>query len=538
MTITPRWFQRESIDQGIFEFFVTSTGNPIIVVPTGGGKSIIIALASMEIIKNWPNQRILICTHVKELVEQNFEKVKLVWPESSAGVYSASVGRRDTQESIIVGGLQSIYKKAHVLGRFDLIFIDECHLLSEDSEGMYQKLIKQLMKFNPKLKIIGLSATPFRMKSGHLVGEDSIFTDVSYEIDIKTLIDEGFLCPPIPKRMKTDYEMDKIKNHGKEYSLADMQRKMDKEELTISAVNEIVEWGQDRRSWLVFCSGVDHAYHVRDEIRSRGYTCETITGKTKKSERARIIAEFKNGNIKAITNADVLTTGFDAPGTDLLAIMRGTKSPGLWVQIVGRGMRVSPETGKENCLVLDFGKNSEYHGPIDQIILAQQKKKKRKKGEAPMKACPGCNTYVLSMLRFCPSCGHEFEINETPSFLGTADDKELLSFNEKENIQELLVNRLFFKKHTTAKGASLAVSYYRGVSEVAREYVFLEYSGIPRLNAVNWWRLWVDQNPPKTVDDALAALGTMIDLSSPVKVTVDKSGKYPKVIGYDLTEAA
>lgn len=526
-----RDYQQSAIDS-IYRYFETNSGNPIVVAATGAGKSIMIGSFIQGVLTRWPNQRILMLTHVKELIAQNYEKLKTLWPEAPAGIYSASVGRRDTRQPIIYAGIQSIHKKAFQLGWFDLALIDECHLLAPSGEGMYNTLLADLRRMNPKIKVIGFSATPFRMKSGHLISEGSLFTDICYEIKIKTLIDQGHLCPVRPKRMETDFQMDNIRIHGGEYSLKDMQAKMDREELTVQAVNEIVECGRDRRSWLVFCSGVEHAFHVRDELRKRGVTAETVTGKTSKMERDRIIIEYKRGNITALTNADVLTTGFDAPATDLLAVLRGTKSPGLWVQIVGRGMRISPDTGKQDCLVLDFGRNSETHGPIDEITM-RPKMKTVEPREAPMKTCPECGAYALAVARVCDACGHEFLFSESQRFNATADERELLSFAGLPKPYE--VTRLQFRRHQKPGSPdSLCVVYFAGLREVAREWICIEHQGRPRLKAVSWWRQWVNANTPRTVTQALEIVGTTTDLVRPVMISVKESGKYPEVVGYEF----
>lgn len=530
-----RDYQQDAIDS-IYSYFSNNSGNPIVVAPTGSGKSVIIGKFCQEVLQKWPKQRILMLTHVRELIQQNHEKLKTLWHEAPAGIYSASVGRRDTQHPIIFAGVQSVYKKAFQLGWFDLVLIDECHLLNPSGEGMYNQLLDDLRRINPAIKVIGFSATPFRMKQGHLVNDDSLFTDICYEIKIKTLIDQGHLCTVIPKRMDTDFHMENIKTHGGEYSLKDMQAKVDQDDLTTAAVQEIIQYGQNRRSWLIFCSGVDHAYHVRDELRERGITAETITGKTPKLERERIIIDYKNGRIKALTNADVLTTGFDAPATDLLGILRGTKSPGLWIQIVGRGMRISPESGKENCLVLDFCRNTEEHGPIDQITMAPRKKK-AEKAEAPMRSCPECGSYMMAIVRVCETCGFEFPVSEVERLKGEADSRELLSFEGLPVARQ--VTWLSFRRHNKpGKPDSLCVAYYSGMREIAREWVCLEHHGRPRLKAVNWWRTWVNNDVPKSVDTALEILGAQAKLETPATIKVRESGKYPEVVGYEIRGAA
>ena len=168
-----------------------------------------------------------------------------------------------------------------------------------------------------------------------------------------------------------------------------------------AAVREIVQYGRDRRSWLVFCAGVDHAYHVRDALREHGIAVETVTGKTNDLERDYILGEFKDGRLRAVTNCDILTTGFNHPGVDLIAYLRPTQSTGLYVQMAGRGMRNAP--GKSNCLVLDFAGNIKRHGPIDRVNPYDPSR--NGKGEAPVKTCPQCRSITFAGLRLCPAGG-------------------------------------------------------------------------------------------------------------------------------------
>jgi len=365
MSITLRPYQGAAI-QGIYNYFYDHTGNPLIVIPTAGGKSLVMASFVEGVLKAYPDQRILIVTHVKELIEQNHDELKGLWPEAPAGIYSAGLKQRDIHAGILFAGIQSIHKRVYDVQQCDLVLIDEAHLIPRDSNTMYRRFLGELKRLNPMMKVIGFTATPFRLDSGLLhEGEDAIFTDIAYEVSVRELIDLGFLAPLVSKRMVTTLDVSEVGTRGGEFIAKDLEAAVDQESITESAVSEIVSFGAERQSWLVFCAGVDHAHHVRDAIRRRGIRCETIVGDTPSAEREAIIKAFKAGEIRCLTNANVLTTGFNTPGVDLIAMLRPTKSAGLYVQIVGRGCRLAP--GKANCLVLDFAGNIERHGPIDAV---------------------------------------------------------------------------------------------------------------------------------------------------------------------------
>ncbi|MBX9594811.1 MAG: DEAD/DEAH box helicase, partial [Roseomonas sp.] len=400
-----RPYQRAAID-ALYDYFAGNTGNPLVDLPTGTGKSVVIAGFVKEAVAAWPDTRILMLTHVKELIQQNFMALIRMWPGAPAGIYSAGLSRRDIHAQVLFAGIQSIHKHAAKVQRCDLVIIDEAHLLSTNDSGMYRKFLAELNVINTGLlKVVGFTATPYRLDSGLLhKGKDRIFTDIAYSARVLDMIQQGYLSPVVPKRTSTQLDVGGVGTRGGEFIAKDLEAAVDRDEVTRAAVAEIVEHGKDRGSWLCFCSGVSHAKHVRDAIREAGFSAEVVTGETPPGERDTIIQAFKAGRLRCITNANVLTTGFDAPGTDLIALLRPTKSVGLYVQMVGRGTRLAP--GKDDCLVLDFAGNTARHGPIDTVD--GHKDPTEGEGEAPTKVCPECETINHASVRRCFSCGYEF----------------------------------------------------------------------------------------------------------------------------------
>lgn len=341
---TLRPYQQAAIDALYTYFAHHKNGNPLISVPTAGGKSAIQGGFIKSIYEKFPqhNQRVMLLTHVKELIVQNAEKVSAFWPDAPVGIYSAGLNRRDTMFPITVAGVQSVYKKAHEFGFINIVMIDEAHLLSPEDDTMYRRLITELKTYNPKLKIIGMTATPFRTKGGMLTyGEKRIFTDIAYEIKIEYLLGANKEGPNgegiqyiVPLRSKSSIVQADFsgvrKNSDGEFSQAQAEAAVDVASLTERALNEVFSFSENRKSWLVFCQGVKHAFHVCDAIRARGVSCEVITGETDKFERDRIIKDFRDGRLQCVTNYGVLTTGFDAPNVDNLILLRGTQSTSLF----------------------------------------------------------------------------------------------------------------------------------------------------------------------------------------------------------------
>ncbi len=521
MTLSLRPYQNAAI-QSIYDYFQTATGNPLVVVPTAGGKSLVMSSFVEGVLKAYPEQRILIVTHVRELIEQNHAELLRLWPEAPAGIYSAGLGRREIRAQILFAGIQSIHKHVYNVQQCDLVLIDEAHLIPRSSNTMYRKFLDGLKRLNPDLKVIGLTATPFRLDSGLLhQGDEAIFTDIAFEVSVRELIDDGYLSPLISKRMATELDVSGVGTRGGEFIAKDLEAAIDKDAITQSAVNEIFGYAANRKSWLIFCAGVEHAFHIRDAVHARGVTCETIVGETPSVERDAIIKAFKAGHIRCLTNANVLTTGFNAPAVDLIAMLRPTKSAGLYVQIVGRGCRLAP--GKTDCLVLDFAGNIARHGPIDAI--KPKTPAAGESGDAPNKVCPECSSIVHAAVRHCPDCGHLFpppgvKIDAKASHL------DILSSGKPE---WLPVTRVSYARHDKpGKPPSLRVDYWSGLSAHS-EWVCIEHQGYPRQKAASWWANRAPGMPlPTRVNDALAVSER---LKCPAQIAVRPSGRFTEIVG-------
>ena len=516
--LTLRPYQQEAID-AIYTYFEEHTGNPLIVIPTAGGKSLVLAAFSEGVLKTWPDQRILIVTHVRELIGQNHAEMVGLWPEAPAGIYSAGLGKREANARILFAGIQSVHRRAAEIGHCDLVLIDEAHLIPTASATMYRRFLGELTAINPKLKVIGFTATPYRLESGMLhEGDGALFTDVAYEVSVRELIDQGYLCPLVSKQPKTRLEVGGVGSRGGEFIASELQAAVDKEAITRAAVSEIIAYGAERKSWLAFCSGVEHARHVAEEFRNRGITCATIFGDTPKDERDGIIAAFKRGDIRALASMGVLTTGFNAPAVDLIAMLRPTKSAGLYVQMAGRGTRLAP--GKANCLILDFAGNVSRHGPID--LVEPRKSGGGGGGEAPTKVCPECESILPIAASECPDCGYEFPAPEL-KIAPTASTLAILSGKRDRWVE---VSSVTYRKHVKeGSPPSLRVEYHCGLV-IHKEWVCLEHQGYARLKAEGWWERRSVAAIPRTVDEALSAAGALL---RPSHIFVRSTGKFTEI---------
>ncbi len=516
-----RQYQKDAIN-ALYDYFSANDGNPLVVMPTGTGKSVVIANFLREAIEGWSDTRVLVLTHVKELIQQNFSALIRMWPTAPAGIYSAGLNKRDIHAQILFAGIQSIHKRAYNVQRCDLVLIDEAHLLGRADTGMYRAFLKDLRQINPTLKIIGFTATPYRMDSGLLhEGDGRLFTHIAYDVPILRMIEKGYLAPVVAKATATKLDVSGVGTRGGEFIPGQLESAVDTDPLNAAAVQEIVAKGHDRGSWLIFCSGTSHATHIRDVIRSHGITCESVLGDTPSVQRDRYLVGFKNGTIRALTNANVLTTGFDAPGTDLIALLRPTKSVGLYVQMLGRGTRLA--NGKDDCLVLDFAGNTARHGPLD--LIDGRRKEGSGEGDAPTKTCPECESIVPAGKRECPDCGFVFPAPEL-KIDQQAAERPLLS--TQITPEWVNVSRVSYARHEKpGRPPTMRVDYWCGLA-MHSEWVSFESAGYPREKACSWWLRRAPNRPvPVTVSEALAIAP---ELPMPHGIQVKQVGRYTEIV--------
>lgn len=526
MSIVLRDYQDRSNDELFAWFDAGNAGHPLMVLPTGAGKSIILAAAIRRILAGFPDQRIGMLTHVKELIEQNYQKLVGIWPEAPAGIYSASLKRRDAKAQILYSGIQSVANKAYDLGWFDLIFIDECHLVPKTGNGRYQKFIQDVLRINPYCRIIGLTATPFRLDSGYLhKGKDALFTDIATEVSVLELLEGGYLAPLVSKATGIKLDTHGIKKRGGDFITGQIDQALHDQDLIARALEDAFARTPDRKRFLVFAPTVATAEECAEHLREKGMQVETLSGATPTKQREQMIADYKAGRLDALCNCEVLTTGFDAPEIDCIILLRPTESTALHIQMLGRGMRIAE--GKTDCLVLDYVGNIERHGCIDDPNI-RIPKEKREDGIAPTKICPECEEYNHAAARECAGCGFLFpeperQIDEAPS---TAP---ILSTDIKPDIRPVF--DWDFKRHCKQdKPDSLRVDYMAaGIVPMpfVSEWVCFEHTGFAQQKAQSWWLKHGGEFPaPKNTSEALER---RFELTMPTSVQLKKNGRYHEI---------
>ncbi len=357
---TLRPYQTDSVKAAIHYFRQHATP-AVIVLPTGAGKSLVIAeLARLA------KGRVLVLAHVKELVEQNHAKYEGYGLKGA--IFSAGLGRKETDQQVVFASVQSVVRNLDAFkNQFSLLVIDECHRVPDEKSSSYQKVITHLLELNAGMKVLGLTATPYRLGMGwiyqyHTRGlvrseEPRFFRDCIFELPIRYLLDEGFLTParlidaPV---LSYDFSQLKPANTGR-YKESDLDLVIEQSKrATPQIVAQIIQLAADKQGVMVFAATVRHAQEILSLLPES--ESDIVIGDTPSPERDAIIQRFKQRELKFLVNVSVLTTGFDAPHVDLIAILRPTESVSLYQQIVGRGLRLSP--GKTECLVLDYAGNT------------------------------------------------------------------------------------------------------------------------------------------------------------------------------------
>lgn len=546
-----RPYQQEAVD-AVYNYLRDHDDNPCIVLPTGTGKSVVLGKIAGDAVKQW-NGRVLILAHVKELLEQNANKVKSLYPDIPVGIYSAGLNSRDTSEPVLVAGIQSVYNKADQLGKFDIIIVDEAHAIPPEGDGSYRTFINDMKLINPNVRIIGLTATPFRMKGGLICQPENILNAVCYEAGLKEMIQQGYLSPLISKAGKAQADLGTLHVRGGEFLNAEIEAAMDRDEITTAACKEIVELTKDRKSVLIFTTSVDHCKHVCDAIEKfSGMECAMVTGETSDADRALLLERFKGKSVqidllgtmskplKFLANVNVLTTGFDAPNVDCVVLLRPTASPGLLLQMVGRGTRLSPQTGKANCLVLDYGENILRHGPVDCIKVKD--KTTGKGGDAPAKKCPQCLALIHAGYGACPDCGYIFPPPQATNMSHSASGEAILS--GQAVYTDLDVGRVYYSVHRK-KGAddsvpkTMRVDYEIGFKQYQSEWVCPGHSGYARNKFLKWWKERAAEGcpVPKSAEEAveLAEQGLLAEPSQ-IRTKRIAGEKYSTIAGYQLKD--
>lgn len=539
-----RYYQQEA-KQAVFDYWSETPGNPLVVSATGTGKSIMQASLTCDLLDGWSDLRVMNTTHVQELVRGNFEELVGLRPFSPCGIYASSLGRADHTAQVLFSQLQTVHNKAAQIGHVDVLQIDEAHLVPFKQATMYRRLIDDLLGINPDMKINGFTATDYRLDGGRLTeGDGKLFDEVVYDYGIRRGIDDGYLTPITSKPLGTHYDMTGVGRSMGEYKAGDYRAAVDTDELNRRVVEEVLAVEGHRKKALIFCRGIEHAARIRDEFKRQGRAVELVHGGTPAGERRRLIEELKAGKLWGLVNDNILSTGTNIVGVDLIVDLYRTMSAGRYVQRVGRMTRVIYPRGfdpeavdaearraaiasgiKPNGRYMDFAGNINEHGPVDMV---QPKKPASGTGEAPIKLCPQCEEICHASARVCHCCGHEFVFEEKPKFAERPTDAPIIS-SEVDMWRKVTSRRFAEHPGKEGKPPSVKTTFTCGFLNV-NSWLCPQHSGYAKTKADHWWR---DHGGARPFPDSVEAwLLRQHELNDTAEIEIEYNGKWPNARNY------
>jgi len=391
-----REIQKEALNSAL-ESFKSGGTYHLIQAPVAFGKTILASALIQEAVIKY-GARCLFLAHLKELILQTEEKLKAFAPDIDCGIWCGGLGSKESKQ-VTIGTRQSIVRALNELGVVNLIIIDEVHVMGKNDD--YKKIVDHFLKLNPRLRVLGVTGTPFRLGDGYIYGEDKIFKDLAHQTTMDEMIDCGYLSP-YRYKMACSPDLSNVKKSKGEFNLSDLSNEMIKDYHMGSVKQAIDEHAQDRKSIMVFAVTIEHAESLAEFL-----GCDAVHSKLNKDIWRDRVDRFKSGEARILVNVTQLSIGFDAPAIDCVVLARPTLSPALFTQMVGRSLRISE--GKENSLILDLVGNYSRHGlPSNPKVKNTEDKKAEKKEQSEREAnvCPECFE-VIESSDVCEYCGAE-----------------------------------------------------------------------------------------------------------------------------------
>ena len=515
-----RDYQQEAVDKTIKDLNSSASCAPLIALPTGAGKTYVIAGLIDAMLKDDPDASVLVIAHVKEILMQNRESIEGVLHQS-VSTYSAGLGTKQIGR-ITVAGIQSIYKDPDIFRDFSLILIDEAHLIPAHSEGMYRTFLAEMIYS----RVVGLTATPFRMSTGYIYGKERIFSHLSIDLTnfagFNRLLDNGYLCRLTSKSTALQLRTEGVKITGGDFNERALSEANNRSEITTAAIDEILDLGKNRKKILIFAIDIKHAENIVEELKSRDTTAEYVHSKMDK-DRDGIIRRFKENEFRCLVNVNILTTGFDDPSIDLVVLLRPTQSPVLHVQTIGRGLRIHHD--KSDCMVLDFAGNISRLGCINDIQVKEKKKRKKDPDAEPRaKECPECLCLLPPRVMVC-ECGYHFPIKE--KILREAAWDNPIKESKRTTKAWFQVYESKFSRYTKYGSPPMIKASFDLGGKTVHKYVCVEHSGWAKTFADAFTRS-LGLPECSTVEEFVRAVESAT--RTPAKLLIETEGKYPEIL--------
>lgn len=516
----------------------------LIQAATGAGKTIFFSALIRHCMEQY-NMRIGVVAHREQLVRQAADKLLKVWPGGAPqiGVACASVSKFvELERPVVIGSPQTLANRLGDMPPLHMLIVDECHRLPPANvQSQYGDLINRLRDYYPEMRLVGVTATPFRLQHGFIFGNRcrkgarNWFTHMTYSISIKTLQEQGFLVPYRALQAHTP-DLSGVKKTGGEYSLSDLGNKMSDALHVGSAVKAVQEYAPDRRHIVVFAVTIEHARALRDAFLAAGYSAACVHSKQPQQKRLSILDDFDRGNLQVVCNVGVLTEGWDCTSVDCMVMCRPTLSPALYVQMVGRGLRL--HEGKENCLLLDLSGNWIQHGdPNDPLVewgdgFGGKKKARAESGEPQGMECPKCHHLTEASRITCPWCGYELKVlqNERVEMTEAVAPPPMQFGMQQATVRDWTLAPFTSRAGNYMLKLALSCEIPGKVFPVnVNHFIDIEGAGSARghLRALRDWKIFTGNDAvPLSVDEAMTRLD---ELHVPPTVWIEKHGQYYNV---------
>lgn len=512
----------------------------LLMAGTGAGKTIFFCTLIQRLLEKWPGLRIAILAHRGLLVTQALLKLIKVWPEGKGkiGIASRSVNSRvNVNAPVTIGTIQTLISRTEKTAPFDIIIIDEVHRVApKNTKSQYQSFLKTMTQYNQNVRVIGLTATPFRLGHGYIYstmcrpGKENWFPHLHYRVGIKELQEKGFLCEYRAKEVvNIESDLKTISVSG-DYNIGELSDIMSQNQQLGSALHAFETYAADRKHILIFCVTIEHAEKLK-ELFAEKYKTACIHSKMPKGQCDMILREFEAGRIRIVCNVGMLTEGWDSPAVDCILMCRPTKSAALYVQMAGRGLR--PHKDKTDVLILDLANNCREHGDPNnpEIPIPNRQSKKT---EAILKACPKCFELMPVAAKICKGCGYQWPVeiieeNGSPEMQDIKWGEAIENKPFNMDVKYVEISEHISKKGNRMVKVSLSNDSFINRMEV-NEFMMFDPDSHPfaRGKAIQTWISLVKTEPPRNVDEALDRHGEL-EMSIPPQIQVIEDGRWLKV---------
>ncbi|MBU0990949.1 MAG: DEAD/DEAH box helicase [Proteobacteria bacterium] len=513
----------------------------LIQAATGAGKTIFFCTLIQRLLKRWPSLRIAVLAHRGILVKQAKEKMLSVLPDCPIGIASASVAKKvDVDSNVTIGTIQTLVGRIETTEPFDMIIIDEVHRLGpKNIASQYQEFLRTMFLYNQNTRVLGVTATPFRLGHGYIYGpvkkpeHENWFPALNYRIGINDLQKQGYLCEFRAKEISDiSSDLKRIKVSG-DYNVKELSEEMSKEIHIGSAVKAYQTYAEDRKHIVVFCVTIEHAEVVVKAFKKEGFNAASIHSKLSNFQRELILKHFEQGSIKILVNVMVLSEGWDCPATDCIIMCRPTKSAALYVQMVGRGLR--PHPGKKDVLILDLSGNCREHGDPDNPIVPIPGRTVN--SLAVQKTCPSCRAIIPGACQTCPECGYQFpqEVYEQNGSVEMTDVSWIKKLPEPfvVNIGDYSVSD--YTSNSGNRMLKLTLNTDGLAPLQINEFFMFDRDMHPfaRQRSRKSWLKLVGTDPPESTDEVMERIGEL-EMSIPGQIEVIEDGRWMKVHSWQI----